>query len=148
MSISRRRFLRSGALGALSAGLILESGQLAFGNNSDLSFGIPQNTSGPFKYSRADFERHVGSTFQTRLGKSSVDLKLVRLAGYQSSSAQAAGKTSTESFVLAFRTPKSLPSKSATYKLEHSALGKFDLFMTSSEDHGKMIYTAVVNRIV
>ncbi|MGH9967465.1 MAG: DUF6916 family protein [Pyrinomonadaceae bacterium] len=157
MSVSRRRFLRSGALGALSAGLILKPGSFAFGHHSTNSNpGSASETPSQaaknqsFNYSRANFEPHVGSTFRVDLGNRTVNLKLIGLADYQPrSSAAATSKTrDTESFVLAFRTPRSLSYPSSIYKLEHSAMGKFDLFMTRSEDHGSMSYMAVINRIV
>jgi hypothetical protein len=148
MSVSRRRFLRSGALSAVSAGLVLQSAREVFGGNSiEPSLGAP-NAGGRFvfNYSRANFEPHVGSSFRLRVGKDSVNLKLVDLVDYKARSGFPM-PTGTESFVLAFRAPKTLSHHSATQKLEHAALGKFDLFMTGSKDRGRIFYTAVINRI-
>lgn len=147
MSVSRRRFLKSGAISAMSAGLVLQSTRSAFGGNSaGKSLGL-SSAGGRFNYSRANFEPHLGSTFKVRLGKDSVNLKLIDLVDYQRSSKRQMPVTGTESFVLAFRAPKTLHHHSTTQKLEHPALGKFDLFMTGSQDRGKIFYTAVINRI-
>lgn len=150
MSVSRRRFLRSGALGALSAGLIYKSGSLALGRDSD---GSSFNNSGQltaFDYSRANFASHVGSTFRFRHGNRTINLKLVGLADYEPHSRAADTKKTreTESFVLAFRAPRNLPRSSTAYQLEHAKLGKFELFMTRSDDSNRASYSAVINRLV
>lgn len=139
MSVSRRRFLRSGALGGLAAGLMLKSNSFALGHDnhsSDHAVG--------FNYSRANFEPHVGSRFRLRQGKQMLDLTLVNLTDYQPSRTAFKAK-STESFVLAFRTPKNL-SRSSMYQLEHPKLGTFDLFISRNGDRDYL--TAIVNRIV
>ena len=143
MSVSRRRFLRSGALGGLAAGLMLKSNSFAFGHDANQSV----DHAAGFNYSRANFEPHVGSSFRLRQGKQTLDLTLVNLTDYQepSRTARISRAKNTESFVLAFRAPKNL-SHASTYQLEHPKLGKFDLFMTRNGDRDKM--TAVVNRIV
>jgi len=143
MSVSRRRFLRSGALGGLAAGLMLKSNSLALGNDSNHA---SDHVTG-FNYSRADFEPHVGSTFRLSQGNQMLDLRLVNLTDYQQPSRNAGTfkVKSTESFILTFRAPRNL-SRSSTYKLEHPRLGTFDLFISRNGDRDNM--TAVVNRIV
>lgn len=147
MSVSRRRFLKSGAMGAVSAGLVLQSARNAFAGTSTEP-GLNAGGRFGFSYSRASFEPHVGSSFRVRVGENSVNLKLVNLVDYKAPSKRRMPVTGTESFMLAFRAPKSLAHRSATQKLEHPALGKFDLFMTGSQDRGRILYTAVINRIV
>ena len=96
MSVSRRRFLRSGALGGLAAGLMLKSNTFAFGHDSNQ----PVDHVVGFSYSRADFEPHVGSNFRLRQGKQQLDLKLVHLTDFQPSRNAGTFKVkSTESFV-------------------------------------------------
>ena len=142
MSVSRRRFLRSGALGGLAAGLMLKSNSLAFGQDSNQ----PVEHAAGFNYSRANFEPHVGSTFRLRQGKQMLNLTLVNLTDYQPSrTARTSRAKSTESFILAFRAPRNL-SRSSMYQLEHPKLGTFDLFISRNGDRDNM--TAVVNRIV
>jgi hypothetical protein len=144
-------------MGAVSAGLIFKSGSLALGGNSlEPNFSANAQPSGNaaasllLNYSRANFDPHLGTAFRARLGKGFVNLKLVDLVDYQSrSKALKSLRTGgTESFVLAFSAPKRLTHDSAIQKLEHPALGKFDLFMTRSRNRGRIFYTAVINRIV
>jgi hypothetical protein len=142
MSLSRRRFIKSGALGGLAAGLILKSNGFALGHDlndaSDRSAG--------FDYSRASFEPHVGSIFRLLQGEQTHNLTLVNLTDYQQARASRNSKAKrTESFVLSFRAPKNL-SRSSTYRLEHPKLGTFDLFIARNGRRENM--TAVVNRIV
>ncbi|MGH9905300.1 MAG: DUF6916 family protein [Pyrinomonadaceae bacterium] len=145
MSVSRRRFLRSGAMGALSAGLIFKAGSLVLVADSKSS----NSHSRAFDYSRANFESHLGSTFQLRQGKRVIDLKLVGLRDYQPRSGEKTAKSrSTESFVLAFQAARNLPRSSTAYQLEHAKIGKFDLFMTRSGSSNRAPYNAVINRLV
>jgi len=143
MSVSRRRFLKSGTLGGLAAGLMLKSNNFALGHDLNDSNDLP----GDFDYSRANFEPHVGSTFRLLQGKQTLDLTLVNLTDYQqpSRTSRTFKAKSTESFVLSFRAPKQL-SRSSTYRLEHSKLGTFDLFIARNGRRENM--TAVVNRIL
>jgi hypothetical protein len=156
MSVSRRSFLRSGAVGALSAGLIFKFSNFAFGqksawSNHALDFQIPLEAANDpvFYYTRAMFEPYVGTVFQVRPGRRTVNLKLVSAKDYQPrSTAVTTGKTrSTDCFSLLFRSSARLPDFSTIHRLEHPALGKFDLFMTGSEGGGKMFYTAVINHL-
>ena len=142
MSVSRRRFLKSGTLGGLAAGLMLKSNGFALGHDLNDSNDHPPG----FDYSRATFEPHVGSTFRLLQGNQTHDLTLVNLTDYQQTRTSRSSKAkSTESFVLSFRAPKSL-SRTSTYRLEHAKLGTFDLFIAGNGRHENM--TAVVNRIV
>lgn len=143
MSVSRRRFIRSGAMTGLAAGLMLKTNSFSFGRD----LNQPQNHAASFIYSRANFEPHVGSNFRLHQGKQSLDLTLLNLTDYQKpfGAARTSRAKNTECFVLSFRAPKNL-SHASTYQLEHPTLGKFDLFMTRNGDRNKMI--AVVNRIV
>ena len=142
MSVSRRRFLRSGALGGLAAGLMLKSNTLALGLAANQSV----DQAAGFNYGRANFEPHVGSTFRLLQGKQTLDLTLDSLTDYRepTRAARALRLKSAECFVLSFRAPQNL-FRASTYQLEHPKLGKFDLFMTRNGDRNKM--TAVVNRI-
>ena len=141
MSVSRRRFLRSGALGGLAAGLTLKSNGFALGH--DLNHSSDHAAS--FNYSRANFEPHVGSIFRVGRG-TQMRLTLVSLTDYEPSRTASTSKAkSTESFVLAFRAPRNL-SRSSMHQLVHPKLGTFDLFISPNGNRDNM--TAVVNRIV
>ena len=157
MSVSRRNFLRSGAAGALSAGLIFKLSTSAFGQKSAwsktaLDTLIPSEaaTNPIFYYTRSAFEPCVGSVFQVRAGWRTINLTLVSVTDYQPASTAVTMRNSrsTDSFSLRFRAAARLPGLSTIHKLNHPVLGSFDLFMPGSESRGKIFYTAVINHLV
>ena len=157
MSVSRRNFLRSGAAGALSAGLIFKLSNSAFGQKSawsktTLDIQIPSEAAANpiFYYTRAAFEPCVGSVFQVRAGWRTINLTLVSVTDYQPAPTAVTLRNSrrTDSFSLRFRASARLPGVSTIHKLKHPVLGSFDLFMPGSESRGKIFYTAVINHLV
>lgn len=150
MSVSRRRFLKSGAL--VSAALVLKPASVAFGKNSPWSSGAHVDAgSKPFHaYSRELFEPYVGDTFRVRVGKQTVDLKLVDLTVIEPGSAGiTTGRTAgTDCFSLRFHATKRLPTTASTFQLSHAKLGHFDLFLGQSTDGGTFVQTAIVNHVI
>lgn len=136
MSVSRRRFLKSGAV--VSAALVLKPGTFILGQNS-LWSNTSINSVQP--YSREMFEPYVGDTFQVRVGKQIVDLKLVALENLPPASR-------TDGFSLQFHAAKRLPTTAKFHNLNHKKLGSFDLFMGQSKAGGKFLHTAIVNHLV
>ena len=147
MSVSRRRFLKAGAV--LSAALVLKPGTFVFGQNSlwsnNAADSIPAHT-----YRREMFEPFVGDVFRVRVGKHMVDLKLVALENVMTASRGiTTGKVSrTDCFSMRFQASKPLPTTAGNRKLNHSKLGSFDLFMSQSKQRGKFLHTAIVNHAV
>jgi hypothetical protein len=160
MYLTRRSFLKSGAITALSAGLILQTGALALGQKSSQStsaegFQIPyEATQSPtFYYTRETFQPYVGGIFVARgVGGRAVELKLLRVRDCTPSSktrltTEQAPKT--DCFALEFSSPARLSELTSIYKLNHAALGEFELFMTSREDEREQIfYEAVFNHLI
>ncbi len=166
MPISRRNFLRSGTLSVLSAGLVLKSGVIAFGQGtkrSNLS-QITRSAVGDFQvpaeaaknpiiyYKRTTFEPYVGGTFTSRdaLGNI-IPMTLVSVTGYAPARAtriMMANPRTADSFTLLFRSPSELPPFTTIYVVEHPVLGKFDLFLKRSGTDGQVFYEAVVNHIL
>lgn len=163
MSVTRRRFLRSGAITVLAAGLVFRPGVLAFGQDkkgadSAHGFQVPYEAqqNPVFFYTRATFEPYVGGVFQTRgLGGGVVELTLVSIHDWNAKQpkskirvATATSTARTDCFSLLFRASGKLPELTTIYRLEHGALGTFDLFMTPSKgEHGERIYEAVINHL-
>jgi len=144
MSVSRRRFLKAGAV--MSAALVLKPGTFAFGRNSLWS----NNTSNSHQaYSREMFEPYLGDIFRVRVGKQMVDLKLVALENVSPASRGiTTGKTArTDCFSMRFHATRSLPATARTHTLNHSKLGSFDLFISQSKDLGKFLQPAIVNHV-
>lgn len=152
MSVSRRRFLRSGAV--VSAALVLKPSAFVLGQNPTWSNILSSNDQAAAKsaqtYSREMFEPFVGDTFRVRVGKQMVDLKLVALTTIEpASKGITTGKTvRTDCFALCFHATARLPANATTRNLNHSKLGNFDLFLSQSKTGGKFLQTAIVNRVV
>lgn len=157
MSVSRRRFLRTGAL--VSAALMLKPAADALGKNSPWSH-LPSSfdrhpnhaatTAKPFRsYSRETFEPYIGDVFRVRLGKQTVDLKLVAVTSVvPASGGITTGKTArTNCFSMRFHASKAL-SSTRTHKLSHAQLGDFDLFMNESSNGRGFVQTAIVNHLI
>src|SRR5919198_1431203 len=162
MPVTRRKFLRSGATAVLAAGLVFRPGVLAFGQDtkstdSATGFKIPfEAQQDPvFYYTRATFEPYVGGVFLTRgLGGGTVELTLVNVHDWnpKSTAKTKRGVVSesrrTDTFSLLFRASGQLPELSTIYRIQHGALGEFDLFMTPSKGaHGELFYEAVINHL-
>lgn len=148
MSVSRRNFLRSSA--ALSAALFLKPDTFVLGQKKWSNSQLGTNSVASQFYSRATFEPHLGDTFRVRVGKQTVDLKLVALSDLNTESTEiTAGKTgSTDCFSLRFHASAPLPSSKNFHTLEHKSLGSFGLFMTQSDAGSGFLLTAIVNQRV
>ncbi len=143
MSVSRRKFLRFGAV--VSAALVLKPSTVVFGNNAITSNSAAQKKQAANQfYTREMFEPYVGDTFRVRVGKQVVDLKLVALTNEKPASKKIAR---TDSFSVRFETSKPLP-RASLHTLNHSKLGNFDLFMVQSNHRAKFLQTAIVNHVV
>lgn len=158
MSLSRRKFIKSGALTALSAGLIFKAGESAFGQKKKpqrpiLRFEVPyQAQQNPILYyDRATFESYVGGTFIGRDARGqTIELKLLSVAEYKpnlKTRISTGGSRETESFALTFKASRSLPPFTSIHVIEHAVLGKFDLFLQRSGDSSQIIYQAVINHL-
>ena len=144
MSVSRRRFLKAGAV--MSAALVLKPGTFVFGRDSLLS----HNSLNPdHRYRREMFEPYIGDVFRVRIEKQMVDLKLVAIENVPSASRGiTTGKVArTDCFSMEFQTTTRLPAKARMHNLNHSKLGTFGLFMSQSKKGGKFLQTAIVNHV-
>ena len=160
MSISRRFFMKSGTLTALSAGLFLGPKQLAFGqkvrqDTNALDRQIPSAARKELLnyYTRETFESYIGGNFQARgANGKKVNLTLIKVTAYkpQTKAKITTGQIrQTESFSLIFSAPGPLPALPKIPALHHDVLGKLDLFLTPNLDKGgKLFYEAVINRII
>ncbi len=171
-SPTRRTFLRTGALAAVSAGIALSPARLAFGqdtpkHNPSQDFQTPYEAKldPVFSYRKATFEPYVGGIFTARgKGGKSVELTLVAVREMRVSAAakRAAAKSKgtestpltakarpTETFTLVFSASGPLSELSTIHQLDHAALGKFSLFLVHGEDSkGQETYEAVITHAV
>src|SRR6267142_2062073 len=89
--LSRRNFLRSGTLTALSIGVAMGAGRAVFGlspsQNPALDFPIPDSARQEplFHYNRSAFENALGSTFTSPDSRGgTVNLTLVKVTAFTS----------------------------------------------------------------
>ena len=136
----------------MSAAFVCQSGTTAFGSTS--TSAIAGNGATPTKpvhsYSREMFQPYIGEIFRVRIGKQTVDLKLVALADVApAKSGITTGKTArTDCFSMRFHAVKSLPATASSRELQHAKLGAFELFMTQSTDGSSFVHTAIVNHLI
>jgi hypothetical protein len=158
-SPTRRTFLRTSVLAAISAGIALSPAPLAFGQdtkkqNPAQDFAIPYEAklNPVFSYRKATFDPYVGGIFTARgAGGKKVELTLTAVRSPRPSKARAltAKERPTESFTLIFSASGPLSDLSSIHQLEHAALGKFSLFLVPFEDEkGQEFYEAVINHAV
>ena len=147
MSVSRRRFLKAGAV--LSAALVLKPGTFVLGQNSLWS----NNSNSPNpddRYRREMFEPYVGDVFHVRVDKQMVKLKLVAIENVAPASRGiTTGRVArTDCFSMRFHAATPLPATARSRNLNHSKLGSFELFLSQSKEGGKFLHTAIVNHLV
>ncbi|HEX8475570.1 MAG TPA: hypothetical protein VF666_16195 [Pyrinomonadaceae bacterium] len=158
MSTSRRRFLKSGALATLFAGIYLGSPQFAFGQNGGNSkdkkhFETPYEAKldPVFNWTKATFEPHLKTDFNVHAGRIVTALTLIEVKDCPRIAApKSTMKTSGECYSLLFHADRELSPLQTIYKLEHGALGKFSLFVTrivKNDDREGLYYEAVINRV-
>ena len=155
MSVSRRSFIRSAAVCALATGALLRTPLAAFGQaGATLDFAIPYEaaTSPVFHFTQATFEPYLKGIFVANGGRSrTVELQLVAIRDYVPPSGArltTRAHRRTDCFSLLFRSAAPLSQLSSIHKLEHAALGEFDLFLTESVGRGEYFYEAVINHVV
>ena len=157
MTVTRRSFIRSGAMTVVLTGLALDSVPLAFAQQlrkSDPSrdFEVPFEAQRElsFYFSRGTFQPYLNGVFTLSAGRNSVEATLVSIVQHPPSprSSKVTRKwRPTQCFSIVFRADEKLTDLTTTYEVEHGALGKFPLFMTYREGpRGEHFYEAVFNR--
>ncbi len=155
--MQRRKFLTSCLLFGASSGLIIANGRSVFACQPD---DIPiQSQQDPlFMFTAATFEPYVGGYFQALNARGQVvALKLLKVEKFQTRRMEKfwvrteimSYAIQTNSFSLLFISEERLPQVTTIYKIEHAALGQFDLFLTASTGkQGELYYQAVFNHLV
>ncbi|MBD0369449.1 MAG: hypothetical protein ICV60_01240 [Pyrinomonadaceae bacterium] len=157
MSTSRRRFLKSGILAGLAAGFCLKEGALALAQNSgkkpdkkpdragkkrDRSI-IPEGAkmNEVFFYTKKTFDPYLGTEFAIRTGIVTTTLTLIEVI-------DCSPNRKDDCFVLIFKADRELPKGVTILKLQHDALGKFELSLEgwkNFKDPEGIYYQAVIN---
>ena len=155
--MQRRKFLTSCLLFGASSGLIIANGRSVFASQPD-DIPIKAQQDPIFMFTAATFEPYVGGYFQTLNARGQmVALKLLKVQKFQTRKVEKfrlraeimSSAIQTNSFSLLFISEERLPQFTTIYKIEHAALGQFDLFLTSSTGkHGELYYQAVFNHLI
>ena len=140
MSISRRIFIKAGALAAIAAGIAVKPAVLALAQGQIAPVADPLSN-----YTQATFEQYVNSIFTLRRF---VTLEVVLEKVEDTLSPKVSRAGGRESFTLHFR-GGGQALRQDTYVVDHPALGTFSLFLVPSgaDENGAQGYVAVINRL-
>ena len=145
MRFSRRHFIKLG--GATAIG-ILGSGNFAFGQNEASFYNrLPAEALADplFGYTADSFRRHLGTSFYMTGESEAVNAMLTAVTSSAFKN-RAVRNRKAECFTLSFVLPSDAPQ--TTYKVFHSQLGTFDLFLVPGKnDKDESLLHAVINRI-
>ena len=156
MTVTRRRFLRSGALTVLLTGLALDAAPLAFAQqlrksdpSQDFKTPFEAQREPTFYFKSETFRPYLNGVFKLSAGANSVDATLIKVRDCVPGTRSRVTQKSrpTECFALVFQAEGTLTDLTTIYDVEHGALGKFALFLTYREgERGAHLYEAVFNR--
>ncbi|MEK6302345.1 MAG: twin-arginine translocation signal domain-containing protein [Acidobacteriota bacterium] len=155
MRVSRRKFVKAGAMMGLSAVAVLKGATSVFGQQADVAqpglFKIPDDSEAEiYRLSEESFSRHINTNFRIFTSPlTAINLELIKVSRRDSPSSEKPAKTpEVDCFSVVFRGPRKLALESRTYRVEHGQMGAFDLFITPVDDHKKQRrYQAVFNRV-
>ena len=142
MSTSRRKFLKSGTMVALAAGIPGGLSKAIEVTARDLT------ASSQFGLSKAAFEANLNSRFLIRAeGSQSFELKLAQVADLKRYRKGKVAPASRDGFSLLFEGPKGIPQD--RYSFHHAKMGKFDLLTVPIQTRKKpgQSYEVIINRL-
>ena len=156
MTVTRRSFLRSGALAVLVTGAALDSVPLAFAQirkfdpSQDFQPPPEAKQEPTYNFRRETFEPYVNGVFTLHAGADSVEATLVSIVDCSPTETKSKKVTKkwrlSDGFILVFEAREKLTDLTTVYDVEHGALGKFPLFLTYREGQsGEHFYEAVFN---
>lgn len=140
-AVTRGGLIKAGAAAALAVGVGGAGRALASTGGASLEgAGIAGPRGGPAYLRHASYAPLVGSDFRVHLPEArALQLKLVEARALRGPG---------ESFSLLFRGRRRPPLEGGTYRLEHPALGAFELFVNPVGRGVKRLHLeAVINRI-
>lgn len=161
MTVSRRKFVKAGAMMGLSGITVLKSAARVFGQHPGATqeglFAVPvESQAETTPLTEMTFSAQVGTRFRIYTSPlTAISLELIKVTRReppskdQSDNDRSAKTPQLEGFSVVFRGPRRIPLQSRTYRVQHDQMGAFDLFITPVNDHKKQrFYEAVFNRVV
>ena len=158
MNFSRRSFLQTGSKVGFAALVTGGLGSIAFGQQknapllgSGLGAAVPKaSLADPlYNISRAMFRENLKTKFGVSLGGVKVtSMTLIEVNELNPDFAKNDGTTSRDCYSLVFSAPSNRTLGQNTYTVEHSKLGKFQLFLVQGATKGSEVrYGALINRV-
>ena len=145
MSTSRRRFLKTGTMGLLFVGIPATLSKVGIAGvvSRSTSSGATQ---GFLNFTRDVFSPLLKTNFRVNTDSGTTSLRLIAAKDLKSGSRLSSRIAGKESFSLLFeKGAKGNAFTQDTYLVEHSALGKFSLFIvpvgSESGEHYEAIFT-------
>lgn len=155
MSVTRRSFLKSGAMSVLTTAIVAAAPALVFGQTGakadpaqDFQVPFEAKQSPSFYFKRETFQPYINGQFRLRAGARSVNATLVSVRDCTPGASNKSTPKSrpTDCFALVFRAQGKLTDLTTIYDVEHAALGTFALFLTRRDGpRGTYFYEAVFN---
>jgi hypothetical protein len=153
MATSRRNFIKTSALVAISAGIPLKAAaeqlERQSVNMSNTAKPMPAYAVGDDRLNLKAFSKALKSEFLVRSESGGTAVRLIEVKDLRSDAQKASSATATrECFSTVFMGPKSASLKQETYKVNHSSLGTFSLLLVPiGKDRNAWYYEAVFNRL-
>lgn len=158
MKSNRRGFIKAGVISAFFS-LVITRYNFAHGQSTMLSdpssdFPIPYEAqlNAVYSFRRETFEPYVGGIFGvrgTRRGRVNLTLLEVKDTSWRPDADMRGVSRPCDSFELLFQASAPLTELTSTHRLEHAALGSFNLFLTRTKgEGGQLLYVAVINHVI
>ena len=155
MTVTRRSFLRSGAMSVVLTSLALDSIPRVFAQrprqadpSRDFEIPFEAKQQPTFYFKRETFQPYLGGAFTLSAGARSVGAKLISVRDCTPHPKNKSTPKSrpSDSFALVFKADGKLTDLTTIYDVEHAALGKFPLFLSfRAGPGGTYYYEAVFN---
>ena len=147
MSISRRKFLKTGTIAAATVGLPLKGLATETLEGNAMSSALPNAIrSEASRLNSAAFKRCINTTFRAHVpGADAQLLKLVKVSFWHP---EPVTTTDRECFSNFFTGPTRNQLIQGAYIVEHESLGKFQMFVVPiGKKDGEFVYEALFNRL-
>lgn len=153
MTVSRRKFLKTGTMVGLAAVIPMKSAFAQTEAGKQELFKVPAESQADLLdrfLNEETFSLYVNTRFRVHTSPfTAINLELINVKRWeQSSKAPSAGSAKLDCFSVVFRGPRNVVLESRTYRVDHDQMGSFDLFIAPVDDHKKLRrYQAVFNRV-
>ncbi|MFY9607463.1 MAG: twin-arginine translocation signal domain-containing protein [Blastocatellia bacterium] len=154
MTVSRRNFVKTGAMMGISAVTMLKGVGRVFGQQQNAEqeglFKVPVESQADYRLTEETFSQYINTKFRIQISPlNAVNLKLIKVRRRQPPShVKTAETVKLDCYSVVFRGPRGLVLESKTYQVEHDQIGAFELFIAPVNDHkNERRYEAVFNRL-